>query len=194
MQNQKIDRVRIQHITVSDSVEGYFDLLGRPLFSSVEDARSFEDLLAECKRVLRPNDLLSALRTKELAEKLFEEQRLKHDQVALVQSALVQSLAMLLRPKYYENIEDALQTASDYIHGNLTQKRAAEKIVNELRITSVQIEANAMYIRSTGLQMMERMVANRQSSRNRILRDHQRNVKKDEKRKRKAAKKTGDSI
>ena len=187
MSTEKIKRIRIRDVSLSDPIEEYFDLIGRPLFFSEKDAGIYYGLLIECRRLLAPIDFMGALRTKELAEKLYDEQRLKHNQVALVQSALVQSLASLLGPKYSENIEDALETANDFFRGNLTQKRAAEKILNELGITPMQIEANAMFIRSSGLHMMERMVANREASRNTIIKDHERRLKKAQKDLRKKA-------
>jgi hypothetical protein len=115
-----------------------------------------------------------------------DEHRLKRSQMALIKSAQIQSLASLLGPKFADNIEEALETARAFFGDDAAHKRAATKCVNELAITQDQIEANAMYLRSSGLQMMERMKMNCETSRNAIIKDHAGRLKQQEKQKRKS--------
>jgi hypothetical protein len=185
MSVEKVRRIRAGATIENDPTKNYLELLGRPSFLKSEDAAIYDGLLAESIRQLAPSDFLSSLRAKELAEKLFEEQRLKRSQAALVNSAMIQSLASLLGPVFSDNHEEALETARSYFGADLARKREAGKHVEELKITMEQIEAHAMFLRSAGLHMMERMASNRETSRNKIIRDHEKRLRKVEKNKRK---------
>jgi hypothetical protein len=167
--------------------ERFEDLLGKPALLRSENAGEYQKLRAAIERDMDPKSIFDRIRVQDLTDKLWEEQRLKRSQAALIESALVQSLAMLFAPYYGENLEAALETARNYYSGVPEKVRRAEKLLLQLGITSEQIEANAMHVRSLGLQMLDRMIMSRETLRNSIVKDHERRKRKAEKAKRRTA-------
>jgi hypothetical protein len=175
------DRVRVR---LEDPFD---DLLGKPPLLKGEDEQRYQKLRASIEAVLGSETVLKALRVRELTDNIWESQRLKRYQTALIDSALLQSLASLLGPKFGDHIEKAFDTAIDY-HGGPSQKQAAAtKVMDQLGITPEQIEANAMYLRSSGLNTMEHMISNREASRNALIKEHAREQKRAEKEERRLA-------
>ena len=167
--------------------EAFEDLLGKPALLKSEDAREYERLHAAIEHEMDPKNIFDRIRVQDLTNKVWEERRLKRGQAALIESALVQSLAMLFAPHYGENLEAALETAQNYYSGVSEKVDRAEKLLAQLGITSEQIEANAMHVRSLGLQMLDRMIMSRETLRNSIVKDHERRKRKAEKAKRRTA-------
>jgi hypothetical protein len=167
--------------------EPFEDLLGKPALLRSEDSRDYAKLHAAFEREIDPKSIFDRIRVQDLTDKFWEEQRLKRSQAALIDSALVQALAMLFAPHYGENLAGALETAQNYYSGVPEKVRRAEKLLVQLGIGSEQIEANAMHIRSLGLQMLDRMITNRETVRNSIIKEHERRKRKAEKAKRRTA-------
>jgi hypothetical protein len=163
------------------------DLLGKPALLKSENARDYERLRAAFEREMDPKSIFDRIRVQDLADKVWEERRLKRSQAALIESALVQSLAMLFAPHYGENLEAALETAQNYYSSIPEKVDRAEKLLAHLGIAPEQIEANAMHIRSPGLQMLDRMVTSRETLRNGIIKEHERRKRKAEKANRRTA-------
>jgi hypothetical protein len=173
-----------ERLTIEEPFE---DLLGKPALLKSEDSRDYAKLHAAFEREIDPKNIFDKIRVQDLTDKFWEEQRLKRSQAALIDSALVQSLAMLFAPHYGENLAGALETAQNYYSGVPEKVRRAEKLLVQLGIGSEQIEANAMHIRSLGLQMLDRMITNRETVRNSIIKEHERRKRKAEKAKRRTA-------
>jgi hypothetical protein len=173
-----------ERLTIETSFE---DLLGKPALLKSEDAREYERLRAAVEREMDPKSIFDRMRVQDLTDKVWEERRLKRSQAALIESALVQSLAMLFAPHYGENLAAALETAQNYYSGVPEKVRRTEKLLVQLGIASEQIEANAMHIRSLGLQMLDRMITNRETFRNAIIKEHERRKRKAEKARRRTA-------
>ena len=93
---------------------------------------------------------------------------------------------MLFAPHYGENLAAAFETAQNYYSGVPEKVGRAKKLLLQLGIRSEQIEANAMHIRSLGLQTLDRMITNRETLRNRIIKEHERRKRKAAKAKRSA--------
>jgi len=176
--NTKRERISIE--------EPFQDLLGKPALLKSEDSRDYAKLRAAIEREIDPKGIFDTIRVQDLTDKIWEEQRLKRSQAALIDSALVQSLAMLFAPHYGENLTAAFETAQNYYSGVPEKVRRAEKLLSQLGIRSEQIEANAMHIRSLGLQTLDRMIMNRETLRNRIIKEHERRKRKAAKAKRSA--------
>ena len=176
--------IKTERPSIEESLE---DLLGKPALLKSENARDYERLRAAIEREMDPKSIFDKIRIQDLTDKVWEERRLKRSQAALIEGALVQSLAMLFAPYYGENLEAALETAQNYYSGVPEKVRRAEELLVQLGITSEQIEANAMHVRSLGLQMLDRMIMSRETLRNSIVKDHERRKRKAEKAKRRTA-------
>jgi len=176
--------IQTERPSIEESLE---DLLGKPALLKSENARDYERLRAAIEREMDPKSIFDKIKVQDLTDKVWEERRLKRSQAALIETALVQSLAMLFAPYYGENLEAALETAQNYYSGVPEKVRRAEKLLVELGITSEQIEANAMHVRGLGLQMLDRMIMSRETLRNGVIKEHERRKRKAEKAKRRTA-------
>lgn len=150
-------------------------------------AGDYERLRAAFEGEMDPKNIFDTIRVQDLTDKVWEERRLKRSQAALIESALVHSLAVLFAPFHGENLEAALETAQNYYSGVPEKVRRAEKLIVQLGIASEQIEANAMYVRSLGLQTLDRMITTRKTLRNNIIKEHERRNRKAEKATRRTA-------
>ena len=74
------------------------DLLGKPALLKSEDGRDYERLRAAIEREMDPKSIFDKIRVQDLTNKVWEERRLKRSQAALIECALVYSLAMLFAP------------------------------------------------------------------------------------------------
>jgi hypothetical protein len=173
--------IKRERATIEDPMD---DLLGEPALLRSEDAREYEKLRTAFEQEIDPANIFDRIRVRDLTDKFWEERRLKRGQAALIDSALVQSLAMLLAPHYGENLEGALETAQNFYTGISEKKSRAEKLVRQLKIASEQIEANAMHLRSSGLQTLDHMITTREALRNRIVKEHEKRKRKVQKAKR----------
>jgi hypothetical protein len=161
-------------------------LIGEPSLLQSEDRDAYEQLRAGVEREIKPQTIFDEIRVQEITDKFWEEQRLKRQQIALIQSAKVDSLASLLTPYYGDEIFGALETARNYYSGDQQRQRTAQKIMEQLGVTEQQVEANGIHVRSIGLLALDRMVLNRETSRNRLIRDHERRQRRAEKAKRRS--------
>ena len=106
--------IKTERPSIEESLE---DLLGKPALLKSENARDYERLRAAIEREMDPKSIFDKIRIQDLTDKVWEERRLKRSQAALIEGALVQSLAMLFAPYYGENLEAALETAQNYYSG-----------------------------------------------------------------------------
>lgn len=154
------------------------ELFEAPRWLDDEARKAYGALLSELEKEIEPQTILDKIRLSELVNKYFEEQRFKGTLAALIETASVPSLAMLLGPRYGDNLEQAMSVAQDYFSGIPERMRFAKKIMQEMKINEAHILANAMYIRATGVQAIERMISNREISRTALTNECERRSKK----------------
>jgi hypothetical protein len=174
----KIKRERL------DDAASLKDLIGEPSLLPSEDRSAYDELRAAVEREINPRTFFDDLRVQDITDKIWEEQRLKRQQIALIQSAKVQSLASLLAPVDGQDIEGALETARNYYNGDAEKSRKAQRYVHQLGITNEQVEANVIQVRSLVLLAQDRMILTRETARNRLIKGHERRQRKAEKAKR----------
>jgi len=168
-------------------IDGPFDgLLGKPALLKSEDSVAYLTLREAFRAEINPKTIFDEITLQDLTDKYWEERRFRRSQAALIDSASVQSLGILCEPFYGDNMEEALATAQDYYSGVTERTRAAQKLMVQLGITPEQIEANAMHVRGLGLEMFDRMINSRETSRNSIIKEHARRQRKAEKAKRRS--------
>lgn len=156
----------------------FADLVGKPAFQKTEDASEYATLRAEIGREINPQNIFDEMRVKDITDSVWEENRLKRQQTALIQGARTQSLAFLLAPHYGDGLEAALETAQGYFSGNPKKIGLALELIQKLGITDEQIEANAVHVRGPSFQMLDRMIFGRAVMRNRHIKDHERRQRK----------------
>lgn len=154
------------------------DLFKKPTLWEGESEESYFDLLAMVESEMSPANLFDKIRAHDLADKIWQERRLKRTQAALIGGARVESLAGLLSARFGDNLEEAVETAQDYYSGNAERMRRARKLLVEMAITSEQIEANALHLRSAGIQALDRMITYKETARNALMKGHEKRQRK----------------
>ena len=160
-------------------------LIGKPSFLAGEDRAAYDRLRNAIQLEINPRTIFDEMRVQELTDKFWEEQRIKRHQIALIQSAKVDSLSSLLAPYYGDDLDAALETARNYYSSDQERLRA-QKIVEQFGITDEQIEANGIHVRSLAILALDRMISSRETARNRLIKDHERRQRRAEKTKRRA--------
>ena len=139
------------------------DLFGEPPLIKGEDSARYYRLFAEIKHEIKPETVFDKIRGRELADKLWQQQRCKRSAASLVESAHIEALASLLRPFNPPTIsmgEDAAtEMARDYYSGDAkpNKVKAVELRLAQYGITAEQIRAKAMHLCSGGVLMFNRM-------------------------------------
>jgi len=140
-------------------------------------------LSREIEREMAPTNIFELIDARDVADKYWEEGRLKKSQVALVDSARVPALAQLLLVNFGENTGKAVRAAQAYFSGDPTEKQESEALVKRLGISGEVIDAVAMDNRMGSLQTLDRMRTYREKSRKSIVAKHAKRQRKVEKKK-----------
>ncbi len=156
----------------------YQDILGKPALFKNEDPQEYFKLEQCLRDEMNPQSIFDEIELRDLTNKCWESQRLRRIQISLVESNFLQSLIVLLAPRYGENHEQATQDAQDYYSGDPRKMRRVEKSLAAMGITAEHIEANAMHLRSSPLNTLDGMIASRESGRNSIIRGRERRQRK----------------
>jgi hypothetical protein len=115
-----------------------------------------------------PKGFSALVQVTDLANKQWEQNRLRRSSSALIERGLRGALANLLRPFNATGLADIHipgQIAYDYYFGDVDEKREARENVTRCGITEDQITAEAMQMRSRELIAIDRMDSYRVSSR-----------------------------
>lgn len=148
------------------------DWVGRPTLADRANADRFRWLNDEIEREIAPTNIFEKLEARDISHKVAEEQLLKDMQTAIVRSARVQSLAMLLAPTFGQNTDKAFKVAQDYFSGLEERQRAAKDLVLGLEISIENIDANALHLRMASVHALDDMIDRRENGRNRIIKRH----------------------
>lgn len=169
----------------SDATNVDDTFLPEPVLSAGERLEDYLELYATFEKEMAPVTLFDKIRVRDLTDKLWQEQRLKRRERALLESARIESLAELLSARFGEDKAEAIETAQDYYSGIPERVRRVHKSLMEMDITDDHIEANAFHLRSAGLQALGRMNMHNETTRNAIMKDHEKRQRRAEKEKQK---------
>lgn len=142
---------------------------GNPALVRGEMAEQFRLLHEEIELEMAPTNIFEKIEARDVSHKIAEEKSLKRMQTAIVESARVESLAILLEPIFGQNIEKARKTAQDYFSGRDASKSVAQELVNSLGISMENIDANALHLRMASIHALDAMIDRREGGRNRII-------------------------
>ncbi len=169
----------------TDDANPLDDWLTKPALWDGECAEDYLKLHSLFERYMSPSNLFDKIKVQDLVDKLWQEQRLKHSQAALIDSARVESLAQLLSPRFGDKVDEAMETARDYYSGIPERVRPVRTLLAKMGITSKQIEAHALHLRSNGVQALDRMIMYKETTRNAIMKAYEKRQRKAEKEKKK---------
>jgi hypothetical protein len=161
------------------------DPLGPPCLLSGENFDLYQAIQADVENLLMPKNILDRMTVRDCTDKIWEGLRYKRIEAQLIDAGRPAALAQLLRPiKGY--IEVAEQTAKNYFGSDVKKSAEVKKELLEYGITDDLIRAKALAMHVHDLVMCDRLIANRESSRNILYKDHERRQRRAEKANKKA--------
>jgi hypothetical protein len=128
------------------------------------------------------NDVFSQMRVQEVTDSLWEGRRFKRLGTQMIETSLVAALNYLLQPAcaIHKRRPDLL--AHDYYFGKSEAQKLAKDIAAELGITPERILGQAIAM-SGEYRLFDRLVESRATMLKGLLKDHERQLRKAEKRK-----------
>jgi hypothetical protein len=132
------------------------------------------------------DDVLSQLRVQEITDSIWEGRRFKRLGTQTIETSLVTALHYLLQPACATPGRRADLLAYDYYFGEPQDQKLAKEIAAKLGITSERIWGQAIAM-SGEFRLFDRLVENRATMLKGLLKDHERQLRKAEKRKAAAA-------
>jgi hypothetical protein len=128
------------------------------------------------------DDILSQLRVQEVTDSIWEGRRFKRMGTQTIESSLVVALNYLLQPACAAaHGRRADMLAQDYYFGEPEDKKVAKDIATSLGITPERILGEAIAM-SGEFRVFDRLVDNRATKLKGLLKDHERQLRKAEKR------------
>jgi len=148
-------------------------LFGEPPLIRGESKEDYWKLWSAFVEDLKPKSLPDWIEVTELANKQWEQGRLRRCNPALVEGALGNALKELLQPFNAIGISPT-ELARDYYAADLKTRQKANEKVARCGITDDQILAEAMQMRSSALIAFDRMDSYRASAKRMLLKDIER--------------------
>ncbi len=128
------------------------------------------------------DDILSQLRVQEVTDSIWEGRRFKRLGTRMIESSLVVALNYLLQPSCHISMRRADLLAEDYYFGKPEDQKLAKDIAAGVGITAERILGQAIAM-SGEYRLFDRLVDSRATTLKGLLKDHERQLRKAEKRK-----------
>ena len=163
---------------VDDTISQFEDLFGKPPLLEGEDAERYQRLCTEVIRELKPKSFSDFVNAKDQIDKIWEEQRYKRTSAALIDSAHVEALAILLGPIYQGKMTliTANKAALQFYGADPKAKKEVAAVMAENGITAAKVQAKAAQMVAASLQLFDRMIINREASRRLLRRENERRL------------------
>ena len=158
-------------------------IFGEPALLKGESREKYDLLRAHVAAQLNANDdVFSQLRVQEVTDSIWEGRQFKRLGFQMIESAFVTALQYLLQPACAGIARNAELLAHDYYFGKPEKQTLAKEIAAELGITAERILGQAIAM-SGEFRMFDRLADNRATTYKGLLKDHERQLRKTEKRK-----------
>ena len=144
------------------------DLFGEPSLIIGEDKERYLRLRAAVEADIKPKNVFDWIMVREQTDKYWEELRYKRGAAALIDGAFQEALESCLPPIARLKLPTST-IGHKYFSADTEAKKEAAAFLEKHGVTMEQIQAKAMQIVGGALQMLDRMIINRETSR-RILR------------------------
>ena len=166
----------------------HFSLIfGESALLKGESREKYDLLRALVAAELKANDdVFSQLRVQEVTDSIWEGRRFKRLGTQMIESTFVTALQYLLQPACAGITRSADLLARDYYFGKPEGQKLAKEIAAELGITAEKILGQAIAM-SGEFRLFDRLVDSRATTLKGLLKDHERQLRKAEKRKAAAA-------
>jgi hypothetical protein len=158
-------------------------IFGEPVLLKGESRPAYNLLRSHIARTLDAgDDILSQLRVQEVTDSIWEGRRFKRLGTRMIESSLVVALNYLLQPSCHISMRRADLLAEDYYFGKPEDQKLAKDIAAGVGITAERILGQAIAM-SGEYRLFDRLVDSRATTLKGLLKDHERQLRKAEKRK-----------
>src|SRR5260370_1904072 len=158
-------------------------IFGKPALLKGESRPAYDLLRSHIATTLDAgDDILSQLRVQEVTDSIWEGRRFKRLGTRVIESSLVVALHYLLQPACIISKRRADLLAHDYYFGKPQDQKLAKDIAAGLGITPERILGEAIAL-SGEFRVFDRLVDSRATTLKGLLKDHDRQLRKAEKRK-----------
>lgn len=147
------------------------NLFGPPPLLRGENKALYSALHAEVERMIEPTTILERADVRDITDKIWEAQRCKRFEAAIIESACVSALAHILMPTFNLDSRKAFEAANMYYDGNPQQRKLAAQRMADYNITDEMIHAKALAQQSSHIAYIDRMITSREVTRNRLFSD-----------------------
>ena len=152
----------------------FAQLIGPPALLQGEDAAQYEALRVAVSECFEPKNILDEAVVTDVTDKIWEAQRYKKFEVRLIEGSRLSALVHLLMPIFDLDHLLSTTTALEYFGQNQDRSKRVRKLMAAHNITEEAISAKALAMQAGQISYIERMVSNRETSRNALLREHER--------------------
>jgi hypothetical protein len=147
-------------------------LLAAPVLAAGEKIEHYRAMVAEVSEAVQPKTFFDRLLVSDLCHAWWEEQRFRRQQAALPAATRLKALQCLLAAIGFE--KDALTIATAYFGTEREECDKAIALVRRFAITEDAISAQASEHNLPTISALDRLMANRQSRRDMIVKQYQR--------------------
>lgn len=150
------------------------DFFGPPPLLRGENEMLYFALHAEVERTINPKTILDRIDVRDITDKIWEAQRYKRFEARLIESQCVSALAHILAPIFGLDHSAGFKAANMYYGRDPLDRKVTAELLSHYHITDEMILAKALAQNSGHLAHIDRLIANRERSRNNVLKDRER--------------------
>jgi hypothetical protein len=150
------------------------DLLGKPPLLKGEDQHVYNILRSTVETMIKPKTIRDHMDVRDITDKIWEGHRYKRYSAKLLENNRINALAVILTPYCDYDADSATTHARNYFGANAEKRKLAARLLKIWGITDDMIYAQALAHTGSKLLINDRLVANRETSRRALFRDHER--------------------
>jgi hypothetical protein len=164
--------------TAKDSKDALDVMFGKSALLEGEDRKAYDKLYVELFNEHMPQTFLQRLRVRELTDSIWEAMRFKRLGTRLVGAGYREALQLLVAPCVGYLTHQAHDLAQDYYSDSPKRRELAEAQLDSYGITDDQIQAKALSMIGPDFSFLDRLAANRVSTRNALVKEHKKEQKR----------------
>ena len=151
-------------------------LFGKPPLLEGEDQDNYMRLREAIVDGLKPKTVFDLINIHDQVNKLWEERRYRRAATALISGGM-QSAVKYFLESIYDMPDDLILK---YLSTNAKERKEVLSLLAQHGITMAELQAKAAQLEGGGIQMFDRLVAARESSRRMLLKEAQRSSRRHE--------------
>jgi hypothetical protein len=153
-------------------------ICGKSALLQGEDRKLYDRLYAQLYNEHLPNTFMERLRVREMTDAIWESMRFKRLGTKLIGTGYREALQVLVGPCVGYLTHKANDLARDYYCDSPKRRELAAAQLDSYGITDDQIQAKALSMIGPDFSFLDRLAANRVSTRNALVKEHNKEQKR----------------